>query len=172
MDDLNHLYRGGRVSKTAAFLGTIINIKPVLHVDDEGHLIPLSKVRGRKKSLITLVDSMEKQMGSYRDQNDIVFISHGDSIEDAEFVAGLVKKRFGIESFLINYVGPTIGAHSGRERSPCFIWGNTADKLNSLKKGISDSAAKPQRFCPQTEDTPLSETHISHIFSTHFPSAY
>lgn len=89
VDDLNHLYRGGRVSKTAAFLGTIINIKPVLHVDDEGHLIPLSKVRGRKKSLITLVDSMEKQMGSYRDQNDIVFISHGDSIEDAEFVAGL-----------------------------------------------------------------------------------
>ena len=78
VDDLFHLHRGGRVSKTAAILGTMINLKPILHVDNEGHLILLSKVRGRKKSLIALVDSMEKQMGSLRDQNDIVFISHGD----------------------------------------------------------------------------------------------
>lgn len=124
VDDLNHLYRGGRVSKTAAFIGTIVNIKPILHVDNEGHLIPLSKVRGRKKSLISLVDSMEKQMGSYRDQNDIVFISHGDSMEDAEFVAKLVKERFGIESFLINYVGPTIGAHSGPGTIALFYMGD------------------------------------------------
>lgn len=124
VDDLNHLYRGGRVSKTAAFIGTIVNIKPILHVDNEGHLIPLSKVRGRKKSLITLVDSMEKQMGSYRDQNNIVFISHGDSIEDAKFVAKLVKERFGIESFLINYVGPTIGAHSGPGTIALFYMGD------------------------------------------------
>lgn len=123
VDDLNHLYRGGRVSKTAAFIGTIINIKPILHVDNEGHLIPLSKVRGRKKSLISLVDSMEKQMGSYRDQNDIVFISHGDSIEDAEFVAKLVQERFGIDSFFINYVGPTIGAHSGPGTIALFYMG-------------------------------------------------
>ncbi len=123
VDDLNHLYRGGRVSKTAAFIGTIINIKPILHVDNEGHLIPLSKVRGRKKSLISLVDSMEKQMGSYRDQNNIVFISHGDSVEDAKFVAKLVKERFGIESFLINYVGPTIGAHSGPGTIALFYMG-------------------------------------------------
>lgn len=123
VDDLNHLYRGGRVSKTAAFIGTIVNIKPILHVDDEGHLIPLSKVRGRKKSLNTLVDSMEKQMGSYRDQNDIVFISHGDSLEDAEYVASLVKERFGIDSFLINYVGPTIGAHSGPGTIALFYMG-------------------------------------------------
>lgn len=124
VDDLNHLYRGGRVSRTAAFIGTIVNIKPILHVDNEGHLIPLSKVRGRKKSLISLVDSMEKQMGSYRDQNDIVFISHGDSMEDAEFVAKLVKERFGIESFLINYVGPTIGAHSGPGTIALFYMGD------------------------------------------------
>ncbi len=123
VDDLNHLYRGGRVSKTAAFIGTIVNIKPILHVDNEGHLIPLSKVRGRKKSLISLVDSMEKQMGSYRDQNNIVFISHGDSVEDAKFVAKLVKERFGIESFLINYVGPTIGAHSGPGTIALFYMG-------------------------------------------------
>ncbi len=123
VDDLFHLHRGGRVSKTAAVIGTMINLKPILHVDDQGHLIPLSKVRGRKKSLIALVDSMEKQMGSYRNQNDIVFISHGDSEEDAKFVAGLIKQRFGIESFLINYVGPTIGAHSGPGTMALFYMG-------------------------------------------------
>ena len=123
VDDLFHLHRGGRVSKTAAVLGTMINLKPVLHVDDEGHLIMVSKVRGRKKSLITLVDNMEKQMGSYRDQNDIVFISHGDALEDAQFVANLVKERFGIDSFLINYVGSTIGAHSGPGTIALFYMG-------------------------------------------------
>ena len=123
VDDLFHLHRGGRVSKTAAILGTMINLKPVLHVDDEGHLVALSKVRGRKKSLIALVDSMEKQMGSYKDQNDIVFISHGDCEEEAQFVADLVKQRFGIESFLINHVGPTIGAHSGPGTMALFYLG-------------------------------------------------
>ena len=113
VDDLFHLYRGGRVSKTAAFLGSMINLKPILHVDDEGHLIALSKVRGRKKSLLALVDSMEKQIGAFRDQNDIIFISHGDCKEDAQFVADQIKARLGIESFLINHVGPTIGAHTG-----------------------------------------------------------
>ena len=123
VDDLFHLHRGGRVSKTAAVIGTMINLKPVLHVDDEGHLIPVSKVRGRKKSLIALVDNMEKQMGAYREQNDIVFISHGDCEEEAKFVADLVKQRFGIESFLINYVGPTIGAHSGPGTMALFFMG-------------------------------------------------
>ena len=124
VDDLFHLYRGGRVSKTAAVVGTMINLKPVLHVDNEGHLIPLSKVRGRKKSLIALVDSMEKQIGSRRDENDIVFISHGDSLEDAQFVADLVKERLGIDQFLINYVGPTIGAHSGPGTIALFYFGD------------------------------------------------
>lgn len=123
VDDLNHLYRGGRVSKTAAFLGTLASIKPLLHVDNEGHLVPLSKVRGRKKALTGLVDAMEKQMGSYRNQNDIVFISHGDAIEDAQFVADLIKERFGINSFLINYVGSTIGAHSGPGTIALFYLG-------------------------------------------------
>ena len=123
VDDLFHLHRGGRVSKTAAVIGTMINLKPVLHVDNEGHLIPVSKVRGRKKSLIALVDAMEKQMGSYRDQNDIVFISHGDCEEEARFVADLVRQRFGIEKFLINHVGPTIGAHSGPGTMALFYLG-------------------------------------------------
>lgn len=124
-DDLNHLYRGGRVSKTAAILGTMANVKPVLHVDDEGHLIPLSKVRGRKKSLVTLVDNMEKQIGSYIEENkrDGVFIGHGDVEEDARFVADLVKERFRIESFLISYVGPVIGSHTGPGILALFFMG-------------------------------------------------
>lgn len=124
VDDLFHLYRGGRVSKTTAFVGTLINIKPILHVDDEGHLIPLSKVRGRKKSLIALVDSMEKQVGSWHDKNDVIFISHGDCMEDAQFVADLIKERLGYTNFLFNYVGPTIGAHTGPGVVALFYMGD------------------------------------------------
>ena len=124
VDDLFHLYRGGRVSKTAAFVGTMINLKPILHVDDEGHLIPLAKVRGRKKSLSALVDAMEKQVGGWRDKNDIIFISHGDCEEEAQLVADLIKKRLGYESFLINYVGPTIGAHTGPGVIALFYMGD------------------------------------------------
>lgn len=121
--DLNHLYRGGRVSKTAAIVGTMVGIKPILHVDDEGHLIPISKVRGRKKSLNALVDYMEKKMGKYRDSNDIIFISHGDALQDAEFVRDEIKGRFGINSFMINHVGPTIGAHTGPGIIALFFMG-------------------------------------------------
>jgi len=111
VDDLFHLHRGGRVSKATAILGTMINIKPVLHVDDEGHLTSVCNVRGRKKALLKLVDNMSEQVEGF--QNDIIFISHGDCLEDAEFVAAQVKERFGIQNILIDYVSPTIGAHSG-----------------------------------------------------------
>ena len=112
VDDLMFLWRGGRVSKTSAWAGTILNIKPVMHVDDEGHLIPLEKVRGRKKSLIALVDHMDgSAIRPVEDQ--MVFITHGDCIEDAEFVADLVRSRFGVRDVVINYVDPVIGAHSG-----------------------------------------------------------
>ena len=112
VDDLMFLFRGGRVSRTSAWAGTLLNIKPVMHVDDEGHLIPLEKVRGRKKSLKALVDHMEQTATSpVADQT--VFISHGDCIEDAEYVADLVRERFGVTDILINYVDPVIGAHSG-----------------------------------------------------------
>jgi len=124
VDDLNHLYRGGRVSKTAAVLGTIVNIKPMLHVDEEGHLVVVNKVRGRKKSLIALVDSMEAQIGSWRDKNDMIFISHGDSLEDAEFVQKLIEERFGYKSFLLNTIGATIGAHSGPGTVALFYMGD------------------------------------------------
>ena len=123
VDDLFHLYRGGRVSKAAAIVGTMINLKPLLHVDDEGHLIPLSKVRGRKKSLATLVSMMEERIGSWKDKNDIIFISHGDCEEDAQYVAKLVREKFGYESFLINTIGATIGTHSGQGTVALFFMG-------------------------------------------------
>lgn len=123
VDDLNHLHRGGRVSKTAAVVGTMINLKPILHVDNEGHLIPISKCRGRKKSLMALLDYMEAHMGSYRNENDIVFISHGDALEDAQYVAEEIEKRFGISNFLINHIGPTIGTHSGPGTIALFFLG-------------------------------------------------
>lgn len=112
VDDLMFLFRGGRVSKTAAWAGTMLNIKPVMHVDDEGRLIPLEKVRGRKKSLHALVDHMEKTAIAPIDQQ-MVFITHGDCLEDAEYVAQEVKERFGVKEVVINYVDPVIGAHSG-----------------------------------------------------------
>ena len=124
MDDLFHLHRGGRLSKTAAIVGTMINLQPVLHVDDEGHLVMLSKVRGRKKSLIGLVDCMEKQLGDWKDKNDIIFISHGDCPEDAQFVADLIKEHFGYENFMIDYIGATIGAHSGPGTVALFYMGD------------------------------------------------
>lgn len=121
VDDLHHLHRGGRVSKATAIIGTMINVKPVLHVDDEGHLISLSNVRGRKKALNTLINNMEASMNGY--ENDIVFISHGDCLEDANYVADKIKERFGIKNFIINYVCPTVGAHSGPGTVALFFMG-------------------------------------------------
>lgn len=112
VDDLMFLFRGGRVSKTSAWAGTMLNIKPVMHVDDEGHLVPLEKVRGRKKSLNALVDHMEKSALAPIDEQ-MVFITHGDCLEEAEYVAEQVKERFGCKEVVINYVDPVIGAHSG-----------------------------------------------------------
>lgn len=128
VDDLNHLYRGGRVSKAAAVLGSMINIKPILHVDSEGHLININKVRGRKKSLLTLVDMMEERIGSYRDAykegKEWVYISHSDSRADAEFVKNEIEKRFGIQNFVIEYIGPVIGSHTGAGTVALFFWGD------------------------------------------------
>ena len=123
VDDLFHLHRGGRVSKATAILGTMMNVKPVLHVDDEGHLIAIGKVRGRKKSISALVDRMAEQMKGFEDQNDVVFISHGDCIEDVEYLEKLIREKFGITEFLVNEVGPTIGAHSGPGTLALFFVG-------------------------------------------------
>lgn len=123
VDDLNHLHRGGRVSKATAVLGTLANIKPMLHVDNEGKLISIGKVRGRKKSLATLVSMMEERIGKYCDKNETVFVSHGDCEADAEYVAGLVKEKFGIENIMIHPISATIGAHSGPGTVALFFLG-------------------------------------------------
>ena len=111
VDDLHFLKRGGRISATTAVMGSMLKIKPVLHVDNEGHLVSIGKARGRRASLKALVDRMEQTAIDPKDQ--IVFISHGDCIQDAELVAQMVKDRFGVQQVYINYVGPVIGAHSG-----------------------------------------------------------
>lgn len=112
VDDLMFLFRGGRVSKTSAWAGTMLNIKPVMHVDDEGRLVPLEKVRGRKKSLNALVDHMARTAKQPIGEQTI-FINHGDCLADAEYLADQVRTRFGCSNITINYVDPVIGAHSG-----------------------------------------------------------
>ncbi len=124
VDDLFHLHRGGRVSKATAILGTMMNVKPVLHVDDAGHLIAIGKVHGRKKSISALVDRMAEQIKGYEDQNDVIFISHGDCIEDVEYLKKLIEEKIGNTEFLVNYVGPTIGAHSGPGTLALFFMGD------------------------------------------------
>ncbi len=121
VDDLNYLKRGGRISAATAAVGTMLSIKPVMHTDNEGHLVAVGKARGRKASLKALVDSMETTM--LPERNETVFISHGDSLEDAEYVASLVREHTGVQDVVINYVGPVIGAHSGPGTIALFFWG-------------------------------------------------
>lgn len=124
VDNLFHLFRGGRVSRASAIVGTMLSIKPILHVDAEGHLKPLSNVRGRKKALQALVKSMEEKQGSYLGKNDIVFISHGDCRDDAEYVKKLIQEKYGIQSYMIDMIGPTVGAHSGPGTVALFFMGD------------------------------------------------
>ena len=121
VDDLHFLKRGGRISATTAAVGSMLKIKPVLHVNNEGKLVNIGKARGRKASLNTLVDRMEATAVNPREQT--VFISHGDSLEDAQYVARLVSERMGVKDIRINYVGPVIGAHSGPGTLALFYLG-------------------------------------------------
>ena len=111
VDDLHHLQRGGRVSKTAAVLGTMAQIKPIIHVDDEGKLQVIGKERGRKRSIQKIVDmSVERSKGW---DNEIIMITHGDCPEDAEYLAKVVREKMGVENILINNIGTVIGSHTG-----------------------------------------------------------
>ncbi|MEG1072830.1 MAG: DegV family protein [Oscillospiraceae bacterium] len=121
VDDLHFLKRGGRVSAATAVLGTMLSIKPVMHVDNEGHLINMTKARGRKASMVALVDNMEK--AAIDPANQMVFLSHGDCLEDAQKVADMVKERMGVKEVILNNVGPVIGAHSGPGTLALFFLG-------------------------------------------------
>lgn len=122
VDDLNHLQRGGRISKTAAVLGTMVQIKPMIHVADDGSLQVVGKERGRKRSLNKIVDKAVEQSKGW--EQDIVMITHGDCLEDAQYVAELVRSKMGIENILINNIGTVIGSHTGPGVVAVFCMGN------------------------------------------------
>ncbi|MGI6064955.1 MAG: DegV family protein [Bacillota bacterium] len=123
VEDLNHLKRGGRVSGTAAFVGTVLNVKPIIHVDDEGRLIPVMKVRGRKKSIKTLADILQERI--VRPEEQIIAISHGDALEDAYYLKELIQENVKVKDVMINNIGPVIGAHSGPGTIALFFLGNS-----------------------------------------------
>ena len=122
VDDLMFLKRGGRVSAATALVGTMLQIKPVLHVDDEGHLINVSKVRGRKAS----IEALAKKLGELglEGENSTVFISHGDCIEDARLLETMLKEKYGVKEVIIGYVGAVIGSHSGPGTLALFFLGS------------------------------------------------
>jgi DegV family protein with EDD domain len=111
VDDLQHLRRGGRVSAVSAALGTVLNIKPVLRVDEEGRLIPIDKVSGRKKSIKRLFELMKEAIDPLEGQ--IIFIGHGDDVEGAAYLEKLIREEFKIEDVRIGFIGPVVGSHSG-----------------------------------------------------------
>ena len=122
VDDLMHLHRGGRVSKASAIFGSLLGIKPVLHVDNEGHLILVSKSRGRAASIDALVNKL-KETANDDITDQIVFISHGDCLEDAELLAEKIRNTVGTSRFIISNVGAVIGSHSGPGTLALFFMG-------------------------------------------------
>ena len=121
VDDLMYLKRGGRISAATALVGTMLNIKPVLHVDNDGHLISKAKVRGRKAAIEALAKKME-ELGT-PGANNTVFICHGDCIRDAEQLAAIVKEKYGVKEVFIGYTGAVIGSHSGPGTLALFFLG-------------------------------------------------
>lgn len=121
VDDLMFLKRGGRVSATTALVGTMLQIKPVLHVDDEGHLVNVAKTRGRRAS----IDALAKKVAELGEgfDNETMFISHGDCLEDAQYLATQLKEKYGVKYVHINYVGAVIGSHAGPGVLALFFMG-------------------------------------------------
>jgi DegV family protein with EDD domain len=111
VDDLEQLKRGGRISQTTANLGTLLNVKPVLRIDKFGKLVPTQRVRGRKRALIELFEQLKANIVNSKEQ--IIFINHGDCIEDAEYLKSLITDKIEVKDVIINYTGPVIGTHTG-----------------------------------------------------------
>lgn len=121
VDSLNHLKRGGRISSTTAFVGNILNIKPILYVDDEGRLIPVSKVQGRKKSLRVLAEKLSEIIDNPSEQ--VIAISHGDCLQEAEHLKDILLKDFSFKKIIVNCIGPVVGSHSGPGTIALFFLG-------------------------------------------------
>ena len=121
IDDLMFLKRGGRVSGATAVVGSMLSIKPIMHVDNEGHLIKIGTARGRKASIKALADGAGK-LGIDL-ENQVIFISHGDCLDEAEYLANIMRERFHVKDVVISYVGPVIGAHSGPGTMALFFLG-------------------------------------------------
>ena len=120
VDDLSHLKRGGRISATTALVGTMLNIKPIIYVDNDGHLINTAKVRGRKAA----IDFLATKLGETCIDKEIAFIAHGDCAEDAAALEKVLKEKHGIKEVITGYVGPVIGAHTGPGVLVLFFMGS------------------------------------------------
>ncbi len=122
VDDLGTLRRGGRLSDSKAFIGTLLKVKPILHVNDEGKLVPIKKARGRLFSLDSMLELISEKIDNKQEQ--VVFISHGDSLDDAMYVGNLMKERYLVKEVVYGMIGPIIGAHSGPGTIAVFFLGN------------------------------------------------
>ena len=123
VDDLEHLKRGGRLSGASAFVGSLLNIKPLLFVDDSGKLAPYDKARGRKKAIRNLVDMLEKHIQFSKDQT--IFINHGDCLEEAKQLENWIREKLPVKNVIISMVGTTVGSHSGPGTLALFFLGDT-----------------------------------------------
>ncbi len=121
VDDLYFLKRGGRISGATAVMGSLLQIKPVMHVDNDGHLVPVSKARGRKASIRAMAAKVGES--AIEPEKQTMFICHGDCIEDAQYLANLLKEQYHVPEIHINYTGPVIGSHSGPGTLALFFLG-------------------------------------------------
>lgn len=121
VDDLFFLKRGGRVSAATAVLGTMMSIKPVMHMDNEGHLINMAKARGRRASVLAIADKLSET--GIDPDNQLMYICHGDCYDDAKLLADTVKAKYPNCEIMIGYTGPVIGAHSGPGTLALFFIG-------------------------------------------------
>ncbi len=122
VNDLFYLKRGGRVSAATAVMGTMLQVKPILHMDEEGHLLNVGKARGRKAALMAIVDKMD-ELGIKIQQQDPMFVCHSYCPEDAQFLADEIKKRYGTKEVIVSCIGPVIGSHTGIGCAAVFFYG-------------------------------------------------
>jgi len=121
VDDLMHLYRGGRVSALSAHMGSALGIKPLIHVDDEGHLVPIQKVRGRKKAIEALYAVIGQKKTDMT--GEMVFISHADCLEETKQLADMITEKYGADEVCIGDIGPVVGSHAGPGTVALFFFG-------------------------------------------------